>query len=298
MIDYGEIGDDETWELFARDYFAEIGFVIDVPPGRGPDQGRDLLVAEQLTGHLRTEKFTWLVSCKYFTQSDRSVGTSDESNITDRLMHHKADGFLGFYSTVASAALVDRLKQFRDDGRVKAYEIFDRKKIEAGFYGIGLSKLARRYFPLSYGRMRPLQKLMGDYVPLQCDVCGKDVLLASIQEPYGANIALSFSKDDYNHYLDAHVVCKGECDDKLEASLWKQGHLSSWEDIGDLTNPVIFLRNIITYTNQLQRRRQTYSDQAHKKMKRIYIAIAQRTLRDITDEDAHRFREVVVLDGL
>lgn len=296
MIDYAEIGDDGTWELFARDYLAELGFVVDVPPGRGPDQGRDLLISEQLTGRLRTEKFTWLVSCKYYTKSEKAVGTGDEVSITDRLVHHKADGFIGFYSTVASAALVDRLKQYRQDGHIKAYEIFDRKKIEAGFYGEGLSRLALRYFPLSYGRMRPLQKLIGDYLPLECEICGKDVLLASIERPYGANIAWSYSRENHRHYLDAHIVCKGNCDRELEERLWAQGQMSGWEDIGDLTNPLFFLRNLMTYTNHLQGRKYSYSDEAHAKMKHIYVAIAQRTLREITDEDSERFQETVLLD--
>lgn len=69
MIDFKEIGSPEVWELFARDYLVELGFVVEVPPGRGADQGRDLVVSEQLTGKLRTEKFAWLVSCKFFTQA-------------------------------------------------------------------------------------------------------------------------------------------------------------------------------------------------------------------------------------
>ena len=92
MIDWREI-DPDTWELFARDFLAELGFVIEVGPGRGPDAGRDLLVSEQLKGTLHTNKFTWLVSCKHFAGSGKSVGTENEVNITDRLEHHSADGF-------------------------------------------------------------------------------------------------------------------------------------------------------------------------------------------------------------
>jgi hypothetical protein len=35
MIDWREIADSDTWELFARDFLAELGFVIEVGPGRG-----------------------------------------------------------------------------------------------------------------------------------------------------------------------------------------------------------------------------------------------------------------------
>jgi hypothetical protein len=138
MIDWREIADPDTWELFARDFLAELGFVIEIGPGRGADAGRDLLVSEQLTGTLHTNKFTWLVSCKHFAASGKSVGTEDEQNITDRLKHHSAKGFLGFYPTLPSAALVARLKEYKNQG-IKAYEIFDAKKIEGYFVSRGFS---------------------------------------------------------------------------------------------------------------------------------------------------------------
>ena len=156
MIDWREIPDSDTWELFARDFLAELGFVIEVGPGRGPDAGRDLLVSEQLRGTLHTNKFTWLVSCKHFATSDKSVGTEHELNITDRLEHHSADGFLGFYSTLPSAPLVIQLKEYQNRARIKAYEVFDAKKIKSYFVSTGFSKLALRYFPQSYGRLRPI----------------------------------------------------------------------------------------------------------------------------------------------
>ena len=106
MIDWTEIPNGDSWELFARDFLAELGFVIDIGPGRGADAGRDLVVSEQLRGRLRTKKFTWLVSCKNFAVSDKSVGPDQENNITDRLKQHDADGFIGFYSTVPSSGLV------------------------------------------------------------------------------------------------------------------------------------------------------------------------------------------------
>jgi len=97
MLDYTEISDGDRWELFCRDYLVAAGFVVDVPPGRGPDGGRDLIVTEQLRGTLASQKFTWLVSCKHLAQSGRAVGVDDENNIIDRLGQHSADGFIGFY---------------------------------------------------------------------------------------------------------------------------------------------------------------------------------------------------------
>ena len=161
MINWTEIPDGDTWELFARDFLAKLGFVIDIGPGRGADAGCDLVISEQLRGRLHTRKFTWLVSCKHYAVSDRSVGPDQESNITDRLKQHGADGFMGFYSTMPSARLVERLQRVVGSGDISAYEIFDSKKIEGHFVDTGLSKLALRYFPTSYERMRPIQRFFG-----------------------------------------------------------------------------------------------------------------------------------------
>jgi hypothetical protein len=299
MINWREISDADTWELFARDFLAELGFVIEVGPGRGPDAGRDLLVSEQLKGTLHTNKFTWLVSCKHFAVSGKSVGTDDEVNITDRLEHHSADGFLGFYSTLPSAALVARLQEYKDQARIKAYEIFDAKKIEGYFFDSGFSKLALRYFPESYGRLRPIQQLLGEIVQLRCDECDADILARSVRESPGANLVWSIPVGKSGiEYEELFVACKGECDHNLQARLHARGYTTGWEEIADLFNPILFLKNMLTYMNQLHEDPRRFSDKAHKRMKQIYIALAQRTLREITKEDMERFKELRILDDL
>src|SRR4051812_29856694 len=126
MIDWTEIANGDSWELFARDFLAALGFVIEVEPGRGPDRGRDLVISEQLRGKIRAQKLVWLVSCKHHAASGKAVGI-EESDITDRLKRNNAAGFVGFYSTMASAPLVDRLNELRTAGDIKEYEIFDAR---------------------------------------------------------------------------------------------------------------------------------------------------------------------------
>ncbi len=145
MIDYKEIKGGEAWELFCRDYLVAQGLVVKIPPDRGPDGGRDLLVKEQLKGMLATRPFTWLVSCKHYAESEKSVGVNDETNIVDRLTQHQADGFIGFYSTIASSALVDRLTKLHDQGKIKAFEIYDGARIETGFHDVGLSSVSLQH---------------------------------------------------------------------------------------------------------------------------------------------------------
>jgi hypothetical protein len=103
LINFAEIASGDKWEDFARDFLEELGFQIESPPSRGPDLGKDLLISERLAGKLGKYSFRWLVSCKHFAESRRSVGSEDESNIRDRLEHFQTDGFLGFYSTVRLA---------------------------------------------------------------------------------------------------------------------------------------------------------------------------------------------------
>lgn len=205
---------------------------------------------------------------------------------------------MGFYSTLASSSLVDRLKQHQADGRIRQYEIIDHKKIEARFVSAGLSKLAFRYFPTSYGMMRPIQKIIGEYIPLHCEICGKDTLQASLVYSYGSILVCHVPRDNLDHVEHIYMVCKGECDHRLQQQIRAKGGVTKWEDLGDLTNPATFLRNMIVYMNQLRGGVLTYSDEAHEKMKEIYIASAQRTLREATDQDYERLKLAIMLDGL
>ena len=295
MIDWKEIATGDAWELFARDFLVELGFVVEVEPGRGPDGGRDIVVSEQLRGTLFASKFNWLVSCKHNAQGGTAVG-AQEVDIADRCVRNGAQGFMGFYSTMASSGLVDRLKDLKSTGRIEAVEIFDHKKVEAMIAASGMSKLLLRYLPASYGKMRPIQNFFGHYSGLECDICGKDVLTASIAEPFSANLVWSCAVET-EAYTKLYVACKGECDHRISERIHRSGNVTHWEDIGDLCNPILYIKNAMAYMNQLHARRVTISEDAHRRMRSIYIAIAQRTLREVTKEDEDRFKQVGMLDG-
>lgn len=94
------------------------------------------------------------------------------------------------------------------------------------------------------------------------------------------------------------VVCKGQCDDDLQARLHAQGRTSGWEEVADLFNPILFLKNMLTYMNVLRANPRNYSDEVHQRLKQIYIALAQRTLREVTKEDMERLKDLRILDNL
>ncbi|MFN3701839.1 MAG: restriction endonuclease [Alphaproteobacteria bacterium] len=292
-IDFKEIQDGEQWEFFARDFLSQEGLVIEIPPSRGADGGKDLIVSEQLNGRIASEKFTWLVSCKHFAVRGVSVGVSDEDSILERVKQHSSGGFMGFYSTVPSTALITRLDSLVRNGDLRAYTIFDSKRLEATFIEKGMSSLAIRYFPTSYKSFRPIQQFLKDYVPLKCDVCGEDVLRQSLTKKYNANILFPLKSGDPSRD-HVYVVCKKDCDQTLTDRIFSAtGCITEWQDLEDLTNPLGYLRSVMGYMNVLHSGELRFSKSAHDKIKEIYISVGQRTMREATQEDKDRVRDLI-----
>lgn len=300
MIDYTEMASGDAWEDFCRDYLVAKGLTVDIPPGRGPDGGRDLLVREQLIGALATRPFTWLVSCKHYAKSRRAVGTEDETNITDRLEHHRAEGFIGFYSTAPSAALVQRLKELRDVGRIQSFEIYDGARIASGFHDIGLSGVLLQHLPKSHTKLRPIHLLLGRYEPLPCDVCGKDLLKVSTGSGSSGLIlyAAPLATPGVGHVERVELVCRGECDRTMQDRLGRQKLFTGWGELSDFCNPLIFIRKLIGVVSGIRNGRNTFSDAAYDKLVRVYLAFSQRTLRQTSEEDRAQLRQAVAIDEL
>lgn len=287
MIDYKEISDGDAWEAFAHDYLLALGLVVDVPPGRGPDGGRDILVKETLKGKLASQSFTWLVSCKHYATSGKAAGTEHETNITDRLSQHKADGFIGFYSTVASAALIERLKDLRDQGKIAEFKIYDGSHIESGFHDVGLTGVLLKHLPTSHTALRPIHPLLGKYLPLECEICGTDLLKRSVG---GENLGVMvFGQKAHNRVESLHFVCRGECDQQMSHRVRAQGLTDGWNDISDFCNPLIYLRHLITYVNETRKDPERYSEAAHRRMLDLFLAVSQRTLRQTNAEDRQAY---------
>jgi hypothetical protein len=139
-------GDQDTFEEFAQEFLEAFGYVIEEPASRGADGGKDLLVLEINGENVKR----WLVSCKHFVHSGRSVSPNDEINITDRLEQFGCQGFIGFYSTLASSALIERLKSYKTQKRID-YKIFNRSKIQRLLVTKRqLQHLLQIYFPESF----------------------------------------------------------------------------------------------------------------------------------------------------
>ena len=69
-----------------------------------------MLVREEIQSIFGRRSFTWLVQCKHYAKSRRSVGIRDIDNILDSCSQHNADGYLLASSTYVSSAEVNRLE--------------------------------------------------------------------------------------------------------------------------------------------------------------------------------------------
>lgn len=152
-IDFKEIppantgfGNQDTFEEFAQEFLEAFGYVIDEPISRGADRGKDFIVLE-ITG---SETKRWLVSCKHNAHSGSSVSINDEQNITDRLADFECEGFIGFYSTLPSSALIERLRRYKKNRGIE-YKIFSRSSIQRLLVTKrSLQHLLQIYFPESF----------------------------------------------------------------------------------------------------------------------------------------------------
>ena len=229
------------------------------------------------------------------TLSERKPGLirpslAGENNISDRMKQHGAEGFIGFYSTVASSPLVARLKELRDRGTLAAFEIYDGARIEAGFHDIGLSGVLLQHLPASHTSLRPIHPLLGKYVPLECDVCGKDLLRRSIRNQKLSLISFA-EKDDVIH--EVHFVCKGPCDERISNGIYRRGFVQGWDDIDDYCNPLIYLRRLTGHMAALREDPKAYSDKAHARMVDLYLAVSQRALRQTNEEDRREYFDIL-----
>jgi hypothetical protein len=294
MIDFKEIPyDDDTWELFARDFLEESGLYIESSPDRGADAGKDLLITENLAGNLNKYQFRWLVSCKHFATSGSSVTEANEPNILERLSTFRADGFIGFYSTIPSSGLNNRLNALRNEKRIKDFTIFDHKRIENHLVTVGYSHLLLRYFPESYKTTKPLHLVADNYEPVLCKLCGKDVLMGLFESGYDANLIGVYrweEKENIEYILDAYCVCK-TCDREVA----NPGLMSSWTGISDLVIPIRFIQYLFATMNRIRKGLDVYTDEAYEKEINILRALAQKVLRQTTERERSRYKDLMSL---
>ena len=289
-------GNQDSFELFARDFLTEIlNFKILSEPSRGADGGKDILAEERLFGTLSENCTRWLVSCKHKAHSGKSVTPSDEINISDRLTQFKADGFIGFYSTLPSGGLNERLDSYKERYKI---QIFDKEKIESLILGKKRYELFQRYFPESYRKWIEFQskrlpsKILPSYEPLKCAVCGVD-LLSPENEDHGI---VGFVMDPQTHKcVHCYTACRGDCDERMEAYYSARRQYTGWNDINDLLIPTLFLQKNIAIINQLHDGELEFNSNGLEEYKQILIRVSQYVFRHQTEDEWKRVESLSIL---
>lgn len=299
ILDFKEIpeahkanGLQDAFELFARDFLAFMGYEILSDPDRGADGGKDLLVQETRTGVGGSTQVKWLVSCKHKAHSGSSVKPTDETNIRDRVEANGCQGFIGFYSTIASTGLSGNLDGMKGKFEV---QVFDREKIEGKILNStkGL-EVANRYFPKSIEEWRtenpkPAQ-IFAEGSSLKCRVCEKELLE---QEDNGIIQIWQKIRSDYEsepeHIEFVFWTCRGHCDDVLRHYIHDKHPkvIDGWEDISDVMMPTIFIKWVMSIMNK-QRRGTLYSDEAFQELKQFLLQIFPYVARHLTTKEKSR----------
>jgi len=291
VLDFKEIpqanlatGDQDRFELFARDFLVYKGFEVLENPSRGSDGGKDMIVRERRTGLAGSTEIKWLVSCKHFAHRGKSVGVDDENNIVERVLQHKCDGFLGVYSTICSAGLSDRLVELQSQFETYRY---DCASIEGSLLATpeGI-QLANRYFPESMRKAGPVPaKVFGDEPHLECEECGRDLLTTTQQDAiYVVWRDTKFEDGEIvrDDVVDVYFSCKRQCDRILKVKM-REKHsprrlIDSWDDIPDMFVPTVYLAKVMAFLNSLQSKT-VYSEEAFDKIKRLLICTFPRVCR-------------------
>lgn len=148
MIDFTELSTDGTrFEQLIRELLVRSGFEVHWT-GVGPDGGRDLVVVEKAHGALAPFRRKWLVSCKHYAKSKKSVGLDDVTDIGDACEAVGASGFLLACSTQPSSTVVRRFEEVEARGKL-VVRYWDSVEIEKRLTAPQTFALNHLFFPLS-----------------------------------------------------------------------------------------------------------------------------------------------------
>lgn len=247
----------DAFELFARDFFEALGYRIIRGPGRGPDKGIDLLIAEERKGIDGSSTFQFTVSCKHYAHSGASVG-KEESDFSDRVVREGSQGFIGFYSTVPSTPLISRIEDMKSKTpEFKEYRLFDYAEIEKRLtLNSKMLSVYKQHLPGSYRNI--LKEIAKSNVypnepKIGCDECKSDILLtmSGAVAHLTQNTISPRNGSTVPQLLEICFACD-ECRSIVERKA-KLRHdngngrysvLTYWRDISDYCKPEIYIKQL------------------------------------------------------
>ena len=303
ILDFKEIpmphkggGEQDKFELFARDFFELIGYEIHSTPGRGADGGKDLILVETRKGIANNTEVRWLVSCKHKAHSGASVSKTDEPEISDSLKAHNCTGFIGFYSTLPSSGLVTKVENIQEI----EHQFFDSSKIEQALLtNAKCLDLAKRYFPESFKSWadenpKPAQ-ILSDHEPFKCHLC------ESVLDFDNRGIVTSWGKyeetDDglIKKIRNLYVCCGGDCDRILSKRYFTDRYVDAWAELRDYFTPTLYLKAVMAFCNGLNDPKIQYSEEAFDQKKEILIKAYPYVCRNLTQSEVESVRDLAMV---
>lgn len=245
IIDFKEIplpnagsGEQDLFELFARDIFESRGFEILQHPGRGNDDKKDIIVKETVSGLISSHDVKYLVSCKHKAHSGRAVGNSEELDIIGRIRNNGCNGFIGFYSTIASSALQREVECLKENNRGENFKIdlLDSQRVwSLLFESPNFEEIFKRYCPKSYYRFLQQEIVSGIYRTrprVSCCECDKDLC------EYFDGVVVFESQifGEPKKIISIRFFCHECCPSEFGRNTYTYKH-----DLLDYTNPKRFL---------------------------------------------------------
>ena len=164
LIDFRELASKvrgEKFEWLIRSLAKNLG-LSPVWSGRGPDQGKDLILTEYLQGAVSRVKITWLVSCKDFTGTSVSEKNLPQPGIKDKLEQHNADGFLLATTTTVSTGAKALLDGLDNSSRGFPHiQIWDQTELTTLLLNPKHHEVLKQFLPESYRRVKGLTTIEG-----------------------------------------------------------------------------------------------------------------------------------------
>lgn len=153
LVDFSELSRDGAGlEGLARLLGLSLGLEVEWT-GIGPDGGKDLIFKDLEKGHLGSTSFKWLVQCKDFSESNKTVGDSDVPSILDKVEQHKCNGFLLIVTTRVSAGLTLRMSSLK----LKT-QVWDQYELTQLLLQPQNDLLLLQFFPTSYSKIQNYKK--------------------------------------------------------------------------------------------------------------------------------------------
>lgn len=292
-------GKQDAFELFARDVLESMGYEIEIEPGRGADGGKDLILKETRKGIAGNTTVRWLVSCKHKAHSGASVSRADEPEVSDSVRAHSCDGFIGFYSTLPSSSLIEKVKEIPDI----EYQFFDYSKIEKALLSNpNCLDIAKRYFPESFNAWSVenpgVAQIFSDDAPFKCLRCG-----SVLDRDHRGIVACWQKYEDRGErkvklIKDYYTCCGGECDRILQMEYLAEGYVSAWSELRDYFNPTLFLKAVMGFYNELSDKDVEYTQEAFENHKEVIITAFPYVARNLTKYEAERVNNLGMVPQL